>query len=138
MDYEAQAAFVLGFRGHYNVARIGIDTTGIGAAVASIVERQATVTRYNYTPLLKATMVMQCQQAMRKGRLQFDAGWSDLAQSFLAIRKEITAGGRAVTFSGGRNQETGHADLAWALMHALNHEPIEAPTGGARTIVEVY
>ena len=30
-----------------------------------------------------------------------------------------------MTYTAGRNAHTGHADLAWALMHALYNEPLE-------------
>lgn len=138
-DYEAQAQAVLDMRKRYNVEHIGIDITGIGDAVARIVARSwPTVTRIQYSPVVKAQMVMQAQQIMRKGRLEFDAGWSDLAQAFMAIRREMTAGGRAVTYTAGRTARTGHADLAWATMHALSHEPIEQPaTGGGGSVMEM-
>lgn len=58
-------------------------------------------------------------------RLQFDAGWTDMAQSFMAIRKTMTASGRQVTYEAGRSEETGHADLAWAVLHAISNEPLE-------------
>jgi hypothetical protein len=36
----------------------------------------------------------------------------------------VTASERAVTYKAERSEETGHADLAWAFMHALHHEPL--------------
>lgn len=71
---------------------------------------------------------------IHKGRLEFDAGWTDFAQSLMAIRKTITASGRQFTYSAGRNDTTGHADLAWALFHALHHRrskgrPLPIPGG---------
>ena len=73
-----------------------------------------------------------------KGRLQFDAGWTDIAQSFMAIRKTLTPSGRAVTYDAGRSEETGHADLAWAVMHALDHEPFEGGTQTNQSFMEMY
>lgn len=140
-DYEEQANRILEYLDRYEVEHIGIDVTGIGDAVARIVaKRFPMVTRYQYTPVLKAQMVMQAQQVMRRGRLEFDAGWSDLAQSFMAIRRDMTAGGRAATYRAGRSGETGHADLAWATMHALHHEPLEAPAdadGEGESLMEI-
>ena len=76
---------------------------------------------------------------MRRGRLEFDAGWMDLAQSFMAIKKELTASGRQYTYTSGRSKATGHADLAWATMHALSHEPIDGPAEGTgQSLVEIY
>ncbi|MBZ9576714.1 terminase family protein [Modicisalibacter sp. MOD 31.J] len=139
-DYEAQAAFIKGFANKYDIDHIGIDTTGIGGAVAEHVEKWfPLVTRYHYTADLKARMVMQTQQIIRKDRLAFDAGWTDLAQSFMAIKKELTASGRQFTYTSGRNAKTGHADLAWATMHALHNEPIDGPAGEtSESLMEIF
>ena len=75
---------------------------------------------------------------IQKGRLEIDAGWTDMAQSLMAIRKTITAGGRQYTYTAGRNDTTGHADLAWALFHALHNEPLEGQTVANTGIMEIY
>ncbi|SEG43803.1 Uncharacterized protein YjcR [Billgrantia desiderata] len=140
-DYEAQAEFIRGVTRRYNVTFIGIDTSGLGEAVAQLVAKFfPTVTRYRYTPEVKARLVMQAQQIINKGRLEFDAGWADLAQSFMAIRRELTASGRHLTYTAGRNSQTGHADLAWATMHALHNEPLDGPVslGTGRSMMEMY
>lgn len=140
MDYEAQAAFIHKLTERFNVTYIGIDNTGIGEAVAQLVAKFfPTVTRYRYTPEMKARMVMQTQNIIRKGRLEFDAGWADLAQSFMAIRRTLTDGGGQLTYRAGRNAATGHAELAWATMHALQNEPLDGPASGAgRSILEIF
>ena len=74
----------------------------------------------NYSVEVKTRLVLKAKNVIGKGRLEFDAGWTDLAHAFLAIRRTLTASGRNVTFDAGRNEETGHADLAWACMHALD------------------
>lgn len=140
-DYEAQAEFIRGVTRRYNVTFIGIDTSGLGEAVAQLVSKFfPTVTRYRYTPEVKARLVMQAQQIINKGRLEFDAGWTDLAQSFMAIRRELTASGRQMTYTAGRNNQTGHADLAWATMHALHNEPLDGPLdhGTGQSMMEMF
>ncbi|MCL7930423.1 terminase large subunit domain-containing protein [Halomonas llamarensis] len=139
-DYEAQAAFIRSFEAKYQIEHIGIDVSGLGEAVAEHVEKWfPTLVRYQYSVDVKSRMVMQAQQIMRKGRLEFDAGWADLAQSFMAIKRELTASGRQFTYTSGRNQATGHADLAWATMHALHHEPIDGPAEEAgRSMMEIF
>lgn len=140
-DYEDQAAFIESFRDKYTIGHIGIDTTGIGGAVAEHVEKWfPTVVRYRYDVALKTSMVLQAQQIMRKDRLEFDAGWSDLAASFMCIKKELTGSGRQFTYVSGRNKATGHADLAWATMHALHFEPIDGPAneGAGQSLMEMY
>ncbi len=140
MDYEAQAEFIRKLTQRFNVTYIGIDNTGIGDAVAQLVAKFFPhVTRYRYTPEMKARMVMQTQNIIRKGRLQFDAGWTDLAQSFMAIRRTTTEGGGQLTYRSGRSTTTGHAELAWATMHALQNEPLDGPAFGAgRSILEIF
>ena len=140
-DYEAQSEFIRSVTHRYNVTFIGVDTSGLGEAVAQLVAKFfPTVTRYRYTPEMKSRLVMQAQQIINKGRLEFDAGWVDLAQSFMAIRRELTASGRQMTYTAGRNNQTGHADLAWATMHALHNEPLDGPVdhGTGRSLMEMY
>lgn len=140
-DYEAQAEFIRQITRRYNVTFIGIDNNGMGEAVAQLVAKFfPTVTRYRYTPEVKSAMVLQAQNIIGKGRLEFDAGWTDLAQSFMAIRKQLTASGRQFTYNAGRNNLTGHADLAWATMHALHNEPLDGPTigGTGAAMMEIY
>ena len=66
--------------------------------------------------------------------------WSDLAASFMSIKKELTGSGRQFTYVSGRNKATGHADLAWATMHALHFEPIDGPAneGAGQSLMEMY
>lgn len=140
-DYEEQAAFILALRNKYRVEHIGIDVTGIGDAVYKIVVKSfPTATAYRYDNNLKGSMVIQAQNMMKKGRLEWDSGFSDLASAFVAIRPGLTAGGRAITYTAGRTGATGHAELAWATMHALYHEPIESPAvrGVGGSFAEIY
>ncbi|MGP9666012.1 terminase large subunit domain-containing protein [Halomonas sp. AOP22-C1-8] len=140
-DYEAQAEFIKKVSSRYNVQHIDIDTTGMGEAVAQLVSRWfPRVSRHRYTPDSKAALVRQAQHIISHGRLEFDARDVIVAQSFSAIRRELTASGRQFTYSGGRNAQTGHADLAWATMHALSNEPIDVLAEGERggSIMEIY
>jgi len=77
--------------------------------------------------------VLKAMAVMAKGRLEFDAGWSDVAASFMSIKKTMTNSGRQVTFEAGRAEDISHADLAWATMHALAHEPLESDGGEIST-----
>lgn len=140
-DYEAQAEFIRQITQRYNVQFIGIDTNGMGEAVAQLVAKFfPRVTRYHYTPDSKAALVRQAQHIIDKGRLEFDARDVIIAQSFSSIRRELTASGRQFTYAAGRNNQTGHADLAWATMHALHNEPIDVLAEGERgkSMMEIY
>ena len=81
---------------------------------------------------------MKAQSVIRAGRLEFDAGWTDLCQSFIAIRKAMTASGRAFTFEASRSEEASHADMAWATMHALFNEPLEGATSTNQSMMEIF
>lgn len=136
-DYAAQAAFIKSVCERFNVLRMGIDVTGLGAAVLELVVRFFPLaTGIHYSPEVKAQLVMRAQNMMRHGRLQWDAGDADLAQSFMAIKHGTTRGGQ-LTYLSGRRKKTGHADLAWALMNALSFEPLSG-SQSTDNIVEVF
>ena len=139
MDFTAQAETIRKVTQRYWVTYIGIDTTGMGSAVAQLVRQFFPALRaFSYNPEVKARLVMKAWDVISKGRLEFDAGWTDMAQSLMAIRKTVTPGGRQFTFVAGRNETTGHADLAWALFHALHNEPLEGQTATNTVIMEIY
>ncbi|WP_028294030.1 terminase large subunit domain-containing protein [Oceanobacter kriegii] len=138
LDYEAQAQRIYEICQRYNVGHIGMDTTGIGSAVYQLVRKFfPAVKEYKYSPEVKGQLVNKTYNIIAKGRLEFDAGWSDLASSFMAIRKQMTASGRQVTYVAGRNKQTGHADLAWATMHALDADPLDGDQVATASIMEI-
>jgi phage baseplate assembly protein gpV len=137
MDYEEQAQAILHVCARYNVAHIGIDRTGIGDAVYKLVTKVRPDARgYTYSVDVKTALVLKAYDVISKGRLEFDAGWTDLAASFMAIKKTITASGGRVTYQAGRSEDISHADLAWATMHALSNEPIEGATSTNTSFLE--
>lgn len=138
MDFEFQAGEIEKLTRKYNVAYIGIDVTGIGQAVYQLVRQfYPGAVPINYSVEVKTRMVLKAQNVMNNGRLQFDAGWVDLAQSFMSIKKALTRSGRHLTYHSGHSDEIGHADLAWACMHALDHEPLEGGTAKNTSILEI-
>lgn len=137
-DYQAQANRIKDICDKYTVLQMGIDTTGLGSAVYQIVQRFfPLVTGIHYSPETKAQLVMGAQNVMRHGRLQWDAGATDLVQSFMTIKHSATRGGK-LTYMSGRRKKTGHADLAWALMNALSFEPLTGSENAASGFVGVY
>lgn len=138
MDYSAQAEEIRKLMAQYNITYMGIDVTGIGSAVHRLVRQffpsaQAII----YSPETKGMMVMKALNVITHDRLEFDAGWRDVVQSFMSLRRTLTASGRKVTYVAGRSEETSHADLAWAVMHTLINEPLEGETSTNRTILEI-
>lgn len=139
MDFDSQARTIQKVTQRYWVTYIGIDTTGIGSAVAQLVRQFFPgLTTFSYSPEVKTRLVMKAWHVISQGRLEFDAGWTDMAQSLMAIRKTVTPGGRQFTYTAGRNDNTGHADLAWALFHALHNEPLEGQTAANTGVMEFY
>ncbi|WP_343656411.1 terminase ATPase subunit family protein [Cupriavidus sp.] len=138
IDYEEQAAAIKRVCERYSVAYIGIDRTGIGDAVFQLVSKFRPDARgFTYSVDVKTGLVLKAHDVISKGRLEFDAGWTDFAASFMSIRKTTTAAGGRVTYQAGRSEETSHADLAWACMHAIAHEPLEGVTTTNTSIMEM-
>lgn len=139
LDFEAQANEIRRACDRYNVTYIGIDTTGVGQGVYQIVKQfRPNAQAIQYDVGTKVRMVLKALDVFSKGRIEFDAGWTDFAQSFMAIRKATTPSGRQVTFNASRSEDISHADLAWATMHALIHEPLEGATAANKSIVDIF
>ncbi|HHQ4586218.1 terminase ATPase subunit family protein [Aeromonas hydrophila] len=139
MDFDAQARAIRAMCDRYNVTYIGIDTTGIGEGVYQLVKQfYPAVHSIQYNPSVKIQMVMKAQDVMNKGRLEFDSGMTDLAQAFMSIRRAVTAGGKLPTFEASRSEEVSHADIAWATMQALLHEPLAGANGTNTSMMEIF
>lgn len=139
MDFEAQAAEIKRQCDRYNVVDVAIDTTGMGQGVFQLVRSFFPGARsIDYSLETKTRLVMKAKSVINRGRLEFDSAWVEVAHSFMAIRKMLTASGRGVTYDAGRTEATGHADLAWATMHALDFETLEAGAGtDTSNVVEI-
>lgn len=110
----------------YRVTYIGVDTTGIGAGVfdsiSTLYPREATAIHYSVGS--KTRLVLKMIEVIEGGRLEFDASHKDIAMSCLAIRRTTTDSGGAITFKASRDNVTGHADVFFAISHALINEPL--------------
>lgn len=130
MDFAGQAEQIRKITERYNVQYIGIDATGLGQGVYQLVKVFYPGARaISYNPEVKNRLVLKAKDTITRRRFEFDAGWTDVAASFMAIRKSVTGGG-AASFEASRSEETGHADVAWAVMHAFDNEPLEAVAAG--------
>ena len=140
LDFEEQAEKIRELTDRYpGCSYIGIDTTGIGAAVWQLVVKFFPMAKkLDYSVPLKTAMVLKAKNVIAKRRLEFDAGAIDILQSFMAINAELTPSQRQVTYVASRAGDTGHADLAWAVMHALFNEPLDGEQPSASNIVEIY
>lgn len=139
MDFREQAERIRKITQQYSVSYIGIDASGVGAGVYQLVREFFPAARsITYSVEVKNRLVLKAKDVISSGRLEFDAGWTDLAAAFMGIRKELTASGRAATYAAGRSEEVGHSDLAWAVMHALDNEPLEGASGNNGSILEIF
>jgi uncharacterized protein YjcR len=108
----------------YRVGYIGVDLTGIGYGLfEKIKEFYTGVTPIHYSVETKNKLVLKAIDVINNGRLEFDAGDIDVAAAFMTIRQVTTKGG-TTTYSADRTADTGHADVAWSIMHALHNEPL--------------
>lgn len=88
LGFEEQAKAIKEMTQRYNVEYIGIDTTGMGVGVFPLVKQFfPAATPVSYSPEVKTRMVLKAQNIMGKGRLHFDAGWIDIAQSLLQFAR---------------------------------------------------
>lgn len=137
MDFAAQANIIKGITQRYHVTYIGIDTTGMGTGVAQLVKSFfPALTTFHYSPEVKTQLVLKAWDVIKNGRLEFDAGHTDIAHSLMSIKKTLTASQKQMTFTASRSDDIGHADLAWALMHALHHEPLAGQTEQTTSFME--
>jgi uncharacterized protein YjcR len=139
-DFQEQADAIRRMRDRYpGTSYIGIDKKGVGAAVFQLVRQWfPTVVGLEYSVIVKTRLVLHAQALIRRRRFQYDAGWHDVTQSFMAIRKVMTGSGDQVTYKAKRSAGIGHADVAWAIMNALDREPIEGTEAAtSRSIMEI-
>lgn len=125
MDFASQAAYIKKLCSKYKVTYIGLDKSGMGTGVAQLVQEFfPNLTTFTYSIDIKTQLVIKGMDVINKGRLEFDAGSTEIAHSLMAIKKTLTASQRQMTFEASRAENIGHADLAFALFHAFFNEPL--------------
>ncbi|MCA6222734.1 terminase large subunit domain-containing protein [Photorhabdus antumapuensis] len=126
MNWKHQAKLIEDLFKRYRFTHIGIDTTGIGHGVYEMVQdfapRQTHAIHYN--PQSKNQLVMKMIDVVSEERIEWDVEQKEILASFLAIRHTTTKKGGSMTFVADRSRETGHADVFWAIAHALMNEPL--------------
>lgn len=125
LQASEQALIIKKFIERYNVTFIGLDNTGNGLAVGEYVKKfYPSVKLLNYNADLKVKMGLRTKELFKRRRLNFDTSKVDIAKSFMSIRKALTSKQGAQTLVTTRSAETGHGDMAWAIMNALECAPI--------------
>lgn len=139
MDFRAQADAIIKITERFYVEYMGIDTTGLGHGVyQNVIQFFPAAREFIYNPNVKNALVIKAYDVISHGRLEFDAQCVDIIQSFTSIRRTTTGSGNRPTYEASRSEESGHADLAWATMHALFNEPLTGTTENSNNIVEIY
>jgi hypothetical protein len=137
--FSEQANDIRSLTYRYTVEHISIDVTGQGQGVFEMVSAffpRATALRYSVE--LKTKMVIKAQDVIHRGRLEFDSGDKELVGAFMMIRKVSTPSGTQMTYKAGRNQQNGHAEMAWATMNALLNEPLQGTGHGLKSEMSFF
>lgn len=125
MPPHVQAQHIKKICERYDVEFLGIDTTGAGISVAEHVKKFfPNYTAINYSVESKTRMALRAKELFTRRKLHFDAGSIDIAKAFIAIKQALTGSQRQMTFVSSRSKETGHSDVAWAIMNALEKAPL--------------
>lgn len=132
-DYDEQAQQIVNLTKKYRVEYIGIDNQGVGDGVYQQLFKQfpSITEAIRYSPESKASMVVKMLTLLKRKLIEVDDVYLDeILPSMLAIQRGSTKHGGAMTYTARRSEDSGHADAAWAWMHALNKADFENLLGG--------
>jgi hypothetical protein len=82
------------------------------------------VTPIHYSVDMKNRLVLKGLDLINNRRFLFLAHDTEVIRSFMMITKTTSQAGMVV-YSSPRNKDSGHADAAWAILHAMLYEPIK-------------
>lgn len=135
LNFSWQADQIKQLMRRFNITYIGIDTTGIGKGVYDLVSkfapREATAILYSVES--KNRLVMKMIDVVERKRIEWakdaidetNKERAEIPASFMAIRRTTTSSGNALTFVAERSDATGHADVFFAISHAVINEPVD-------------
>ncbi|WP_084516370.1 terminase large subunit domain-containing protein [Desulfovibrio cuneatus] len=134
-SYIWQAEQIKNIAQKYQFDHCEIDTTGPGIGVYEHVKTFLPIaTPVHYSVQNKARLVLKAKEVMEQNRLEWDAAETDIAHAFMTIRQVALDNG-GMTYAAGRTADTGHADAAWSIMHALAYEPLGREFSGNQSCV---
>jgi hypothetical protein len=123
-NWAFQAEMVKTLHGKYSVEHIGIDCTGPGSGVFErVLEFYPGAMAISYNVETKTKLVLKAQEIISSDRICWDSTHTDIAPAFLSIRRQST--GSNITYVASRDENVGHADVAWSIMHALIKEGLK-------------
>ena len=127
MDFDRQARKIKACMKSYNVTKIAIDQSGIGYGVYELVKKFfPRVKGITYNVEVKNALVLKAKQIISHAQIEWDQGDIDIPSAFMTIHQSSTAAGGQITYRASRTASTGHADIAWAIMHALSFEGLQS------------
>lgn len=127
-DFAYQAGQIRMLMERYNVTQIAIDKTGIGNGTAEHVRVFfPRLKEVNFSPEVKAELITKGLDVVETKRLEIPDDWHDLVKSMLQLYITTSDGG-SLAYKARRNAETGHADLAFALLLAISFEKMNYTT----------
>lgn len=137
-DFQAQADFIKKMLARFNVKKIVIDKTGLGAAVFQLVQKfYPMAIGIQYTLPEKALMINKMHALIREKRVEWELNSKDITAAFLNIRTFATASGRNITYASNRTKESSHSDVAWAALQVFYQEPLDGNISGGGS-VDIY
>lgn len=125
-SYRYQAARIEEIYAKYNVSYIGIDTNGVGYGVYEMIQDFA---RSKAKPILydsttKTGLVLKVQDLVEHGAIEWSDKETDIPASFLMVKQTATKSGNGITYTADRNAQSQHADVFWAIAHAINKKEL--------------
>lgn len=136
-SFEYQAAQVRALCEKYRVEEIGLELNGLGYGVSESVKRFfPRLTCIHSDENVKNALISKAKDVIRNKRLEFDIAWTDVMKSFLMIY-QVASETRRLIYKARRSADTGHADVAFAIMYALQFEGMDGEEAYAETYVKV-
>ncbi|MDP2548888.1 terminase large subunit domain-containing protein [Oceanobacter sp. 4_MG-2023] len=125
--WQYQADSIKSLCDKYNVVFLAVDRTGEGSGVfEEVCKFFPRATGIHYSVDVKIQLVLKAQSVIAKKRIRWSADYVDIPMAFMAIRRQQQ--GNVISFVAARDSKIGHADVAWAIMHALQCEGLTSDT----------
>ncbi len=123
--YHEQLNFFTYLLKNFTFEKFHIDETGIGNMLAEELSRIARITRITFNNENKQEMVANLKRLMQEGKVRYPND-AQLIDSIRSIRRKYSDT-NYLKFESVRTEETGHADLFWAMALALYGESMKKP-----------
>ncbi len=126
MNFRHQANEIEKIAKQFRVTYLGIDVSGVGSGVYDLLQPvfKSTITPINYSVESKARLVLKMVDVVEADRIEWDQEDVEIPLAFMSIKRSTTGGGQ-MTFRASRTSETGHADVFFAIAHAIDNEPLD-------------